>query len=116
MFLSACFALVLNNALQAFQILLQIGAGTGLLFILRWFWYRINIYSEISAMIISFLVALYLQIVHPRIGFEVISTEIQLIIGVSITTFSWILITYLTPSEDKKVLRDFYKKIQPANI
>ena len=104
------------NALQAFSILLQIGAGTGLLFILRWFWYRINIYSEISAMIISFLVALYLQIVHPRIGFEVISTEIQLIIGVSITTFSWILITYLTPSEDKKVLRDFYKKIQPGGI
>ena len=116
MIFSCIIALLLSNALQAFSILLQIGAGTGLLFILRWFWYRINIYSEISAMIISFLVALYLQIVHPRIGFEVISTEIQLIIGVSITTFSWILITYLTPSEDKKVLRDFYKKIQPGGI
>jgi SSS family solute:Na+ symporter len=116
MIFSCIIALLLSNALQAFSILLQIGAGTGLLFILRWFWYRINIYSEISAMIISFLVALYLQIVHPRIGFEVISTEVQLIIGVSITTFSWILITYLTPSEDKKVLRDFYKKIQPGGI
>ena len=116
MIFSCIIALLLSNALQAFSILLQIGAGTGLLFILRWFWYRINIYSEISAMIISFLVALYLQIVHPRIGFEVISTEIQLIIGVSITTFSWILITYLTPSEDKRVLRDFYKKIQPGGI
>ena len=116
MIFSCIIALLLSNALQAFSILLQIGAGTGLLFILRWFWYRINIYSEISAMIISFLVALYLQMVHPRIGFEVISTEIQLIIGVSITTFSWILITYLTPSEDKKVLRDFYKKIQPGGI
>ena len=116
MIFSCIIALLLSNALQAFSILLQIGAGTGLLFILRWFWYRINIYSEISAMIISFLVALYLQIVHPRIGFEVISTEIQLIIGVSITTFSWILITYLTPSEDKKVLRDFYKTIQPGGI
>tara|TARA_B100001057_G_scaffold499524_1_gene610556 strand:+ start:1782 stop:3572 length:1791 start_codon:yes stop_codon:yes gene_type:complete len=116
MIFSCIIALLLSNALQAFSILLQIGAGTGLLFILRWFWYRINIYSEISAMIISFLVALYLQIVHPRIGFEVISTEVQLIIGVSITTFSWILITYLTPSEDKRVLRDFYKKIQPGGI
>ena len=71
---------------------------------------------SIPSNVISFLVALYLQIVHPRIGFEVISTEVQLIIGVSVTTLSWILITYLTPSEDKKVLRDFYKKIQPGGI
>ena len=106
--------ILLSNALQAFAILLQIGAGTGLLFILRWFWHRINIYSEISAMIISFLVALYLQIVHPRLGFDPLSAESQLIIGVTITTFSWILITYLTPVEDKEVLRDFYKKIQPG--
>ena len=114
MLFSCLVALLLSNALQAFSILLQIGAGTGLLFILRWFWYRINIYSEISAMIISFLVAFYLQIIHPRIGFDPISTEGQLIIGVAITTFSWILITFLTPEEDKQVLRDFYKKIQPG--
>ena len=114
MLFSCLVALLLSNALQAFAILLQIGAGTGLLFILRWFWYRINIYSEISAMIISFLVAFYLQIIHPRIGFDPISTEGQLILGVAITTFSWILITYLTPEEDKEVLRDFYKKIQPG--
>ena len=114
MLFSCLVALLLSNALQAFAILLQIGAGTGLLFILRWFWYRINIYSEISAMIISFLVAFYLQIIHPRIGFDPISTEGQLILGVSITTFSWLLITYLTPQEDKEVLRDFYKKIQPG--
>jgi len=114
MLFSCLVALLLSNALQAFAILLQIGAGTGLLFILRWFWYRINIYSEISAMIISFLVAFYLQIIHPRIGFDPISTEGQLIIGVAITTFSWILITYLTPEEDKQVLREFYKKIQPG--
>ena len=114
MLFSCLVALLLSNALQAFAILLQIGAGTGLLFILRWFWYRINIYSEISAMIISFLVAFYLQIIHPRIGFDPISTEGQLILGVAITTFSWILITYMTPEEDKEVLRDFYKKIQPG--
>ena len=114
MLFSCLLALLLSNALQAFAILLQIGAGTGLLFILRWFWHRINIYSEISAMIISFLVALYLQIVHPRLGFDPLSVESQLIIGVTITTFSWILITYLTPEEDKEVLRDFYKKIQPG--
>jgi len=114
MLFSCLLALLLSNALQAFAILLQIGAGTGLLFILRWFWYRINIYSEITAMIVSFFVALYLQIIHPRLGFDVISPASQLIIGVAITTFSWVLITFLTPAEDKEVLRQFYKKIQPG--
>jgi len=54
---SAFFALYLNNSLQAFGIILQIGAGTGLIFILRWFWYRINVYSELTAMIVSLLSA-----------------------------------------------------------
>ena len=116
MLLSCLLALLLSNALQAFSILLQIGAGTGLLFILRWFWYRINIYSEISAMIISFLVALYLQIIHPMIGFEIISPENQLIIGVSITTFSWVVVTLITQPEDQETLRSFYKKIQPGGF
>ena len=116
MLLSCLLALLLSNALQAFSILLQIGAGTGLLFILRWFWYRINIYSEISAMIISFLVALYLQIIHPMIGFEIISPENQLIIGVSITTFSWVVVTLITQPEDEETLRSFYKKIQPGGF
>ena len=116
MLFSCLLALLLSNALQAFSILLQIGAGTGLLFILRWFWYRINIYSEISAMIISFLVALYLQIIHPMIGFDIISSESQLIIGVSITTLSWVLVTFMTQPEDKETLRSFYIKIQPGGL
>ncbi|MDH5475069.1 MAG: Na+:solute symporter, partial [Cyclobacteriaceae bacterium] len=61
---AALFSLALSNALGAFQILLQIGAGTGLVFILRWFWWRINAYSEITGMIVSFLMALYFQFVH----------------------------------------------------
>src|SRR5690606_39907738 len=63
MVFAAFLALGLSNALQAFDILLQIGAGTGLIFILRWFWWRINAYTEISAMIVSFFVALYFEIV-----------------------------------------------------
>jgi len=114
MILSAGLALLLSNALQAFNILLQIGAGTGLIFISRWFWYRINVYSEITAMIVSFVVALYLQIIHPRLGFEVISSELQLIIGVSITTLIWVTVTLLTPTEDEKTLQEFYRKIQPG--
>ena len=116
MLLSAGLALLLSNALQAFNILLQVGAGTGLIFILRWFWYRINVYSEITAMIVSFFVALYLQIIHPRLGFEVIPPELQLIIGVTITTIIWISVTLLTPTEDQKTLQEFYRKIQPGGI
>ena len=116
MLFSAGLALLLSNALQAFNILLQVGAGTGLIFILRWFWYRINVYSEITAMIVSFVVALYLQIIHPRLGFEVIASELQLIIGVAITTIIWVSVTLLTPTEDQKTLQEFYRKIQPGGI
>ena len=116
MLLSAGLALLLSNALQAFNILLQVGAGTGLIFILRWFWYRINVYSEITAMIVSFLVALYLQIIHPRLGYEIIPSEFQLVIGVTITTIIWISVTLLTPTEDQKTLQEFYRKIQPGGM
>jgi solute:Na+ symporter, SSS family len=68
MVLAAAVALWLQNALQAFGILLQIGAGTGLLFILRWFWWRINAISELTAMIVSFVAAFYLELLHPTDG------------------------------------------------
>jgi len=114
MVFSGIIALLLSNALQAFSILLQIGAGTGLLFILRWFWYRINVYSEITAMIVSFVIALYLQIIHPALGLAPIATIDQLLWGVGLTTLSWVLVTLLTPAEDQATLVSFYQKIQPG--
>ena len=110
MIISAFFALYLNNSLQAFGIILQIGAGTGLIFILRWFWYRINVYSELTAMIVSFLVALAFEFIIPN-NFSV---EEKLIIGVTITTISWLTITMITPPSNMDVLQNFYKKIQPG--
>ena len=114
MFLSACFALLLNNALQAFQILLQIGAGTGLLFIVRWFWYRVNAYSEITAMVVSFILAIYLQIIHTRLGFEPIQQDIQFLTSVFITTIAWVSVSLFTPPSNLNTLKDFYIKIQPG--
>tara|TARA_B110000444_G_scaffold261476_1_gene313985 strand:+ start:11165 stop:12979 length:1815 start_codon:yes stop_codon:yes gene_type:complete len=114
MIMAALVALTLQNALQAFQILLQIGAGTGLLFILRWFWYRINVYSEFTAMIVSFILAVYLQLIHTALGFEIISSSIQLLIGVGLTTLSWVLVTIFTKPESDEVLMDFYKKVHPG--
>jgi Na+/proline symporter len=114
MVISAIFALFLQNALQAFNILLQIGAGTGLLFLLRWFWWRINAASEISAMIVSFLVAIYFEIVHPLLGLPAIIEWKKLVIGVVITTVSWIIVTLLTKPTDQKTLINFYFKVHPG--
>jgi Na+/proline symporter len=114
MILGGGFALLLSNALQAFNIILQVGAGTGLLFILRWFWWRINAWSEITAMIVSFVVAVYLQVVHTWLGFEPFSTHIQLIIGVAVTTVVWITVTFLTKPEDLDHLVRFYRLTFPG--
>ena len=114
MIASALFALLLSNALEAFQILLQIGAGTGLLFIMRWFWYRINAYSEITAMTVSFVLALYFKLIHTKLGFDPIADDIQLVLGVAITTLSWVVVTLVTSPSDKKTLNEFYKITQPG--
>ena len=114
MVLSAILALFLSNALQAFNILLSIGAGTGLIFILRWFWWRINAYTEIAGMVISFVVAVYFQIIHPGLGYEPLSTAASLIYSIGITTLGWIIVTLLTPPADDRTLRHFYRVVQPA--
>jgi len=114
MVFTGILALLLSNALQAFHILLQIGAGTGLLFILRWFWWRINPFSELTAMIVSFLIAIYLQLIHPHTGLPAISTHIQLVLGVFITTTSWIVVTLLTRPSDTQKLRSFYRLVKPG--
>lgn len=112
---SALLALLLSNALQAFNILLQIGAGTGLIFILRWFWWRINTYTEITGMTVSFFVAIYFEVIHTRL-FEPIEDHWKLLIGVTITTASWLLATLLTQPEQNDVLIRFYKKVRPSSI
>jgi Na+/proline symporter len=117
MALAAILALALSNALEAFNILLQIGAGTGLIFILRWFWWRINAYTEISAMIISFIVAIFFEVINPRVNWIEIPAEqnyLKLLFGVGITTVGWLLVTFLTKPEKDHILLSFYRKIRPA--
>ncbi|MCB0636613.1 MAG: Na+:solute symporter, partial [Lewinella sp.] len=109
MALAALLALVLENALDAFYIILQIGAGTGLIFILRWFWWRINAFSEITAMVVSFLVAIYFEFIH---GVD-LPTHTRLLWGVGITTASWLAATWLTRRTDIDTLIRFYRLIRP---
>ena len=105
---AALFSLYLKSAQDVFNLLLQIGAGTGLLFILRWFWHRINPYSEITAMLVSFMIAL-LFFINGKMDtpmFE-IKGHWQLIIGVFVTTISWVLVTLFTQPEDANTLNKF---------
>ncbi len=135
MVLASSLALFMQSALNAFNILLQIGAGTGLLFILRWFWYRINPFSELTAMIVSFLVALSFLLISNyhdsqiqvlvAMGYDhaaaleqvrPFKTYEQLIIGVTITTISWITVTLLTKPSNYKTLEEFYRRIKPGAL
>ena len=108
MIFAALFSFYLKSAGDVFNLLLQIGAGTGLLFIMRWFWHRINPYSEITAMLVSFIIAL-IFFVNGKLELPLfkIAGYWQLIIGVFITTFSWIGVTLLTKPTDSKTLTNF---------
>ena len=108
MVVAGLFSFYLQSAKDVFSLLLQIGAGTGLLFILRWFWSRINPYSEIAAMAISFVIAV-LFFVNGKLEapwFE-LASHWQLVIGVVITTIGWITVTLLTQPSEKETLNSF---------
>ena len=119
MVFSAALALLLQNALQIFDILLTFGAGTGLIFILRWFWWRINAWSEISAMFVSGILSILLKttplgdlLFGAETGF--LPSWSEYLFVVIVTSAIWITVTYMTPAEDPAVLRAFYQKIQPG--
>ena len=98
MALAALLSVVLEQAKEAFDLILTIGAGTGLLFILRWFWKAINPYSEITAMTVSFLVAISFFIADKGYGLEY-SGNFKLLVGVGITTAAWVTVTFLTMND-----------------
>ena len=119
MVLSASLALLLQNALQLFDVLLVFGAGTGLIFILRWFWWRINAWSEITAMFASGIISISLKLTPlgdyffaPKTG--VFEDYYEYPMVVLVTTIIWLIATFITQPENKDVLRLFYKKIQPG--
>ncbi|MBC70839.1 MAG: Na+:solute symporter [Muricauda sp.] len=119
MLVSALLALVLQNALQLFEVLLVFGAGTGLIFILRWFWWRINAWSEITAMFVSGALSLLFKL--TPMGAYLFATDVgilpdwsEYIVVVALTTVAWLAVTYLTPPEDDGVLYRFYQKTRPG--
>jgi Na+/proline symporter len=103
---------LLSNAKEAFGLLLSIGAGTGLIYLLRWFWWRINAWSEVSAMASSFIVSLGF-FVAAKTGHPVDAT-LSLLVTVGVTTVVWIGVTFLTPPASERTLTAFYAKVRPA--
>ena len=101
--------LVLTSAGQAFTLLLMIGAGTGMIYILRWFWWRINAYTEIVAMVSSIIIAGYFNF-----GESTLEGWQKIVIGAVLTTIVWIVATYFTPPDDDETLRSFVKKVNPG--
>lgn len=112
--LGSGLGLLLTDAGQAFNLLLLIGAGTGGLFILRWFWWRINAWTELVAMAGSLLVAGYFTFVHDHLTENVWASHEKLVWGALITTMIWIIGTWLTPAESDETLRKFAAKVQPG--
>jgi SSS family solute:Na+ symporter len=109
--LASGLVFVLDTAKDAFDIILQVGAGTGLLYLVRWFWWRVNAWTEVVAMVSSFLVSVVLLIVTKN-GVA-ISTHAALMITVAFTTVCWVITAFVAPQTDRETLIEFYKKVKP---
>jgi solute:Na+ symporter, SSS family len=112
-FLSSSLVFVLDTAKDAFDIILQVGAGTGLLYLVRWFWWRVNAWCEVVAMISSFLVSAAFLILEKQNVYSTTSAK-RLIITIAVTTACWLLAAYFAPKTDRKTLIEFYRKVRPA--
>lgn len=106
----------LDTAKDAFDVILLIGAGTGLLYLLRWFWWRINAWCEVAAMISSFAISVVLFVLHKKgVSTAVFggALSLDLPVTIAVTTVSWVLTAYLGPQTDRQVLIDFYRRVRP---
>jgi Na+/proline symporter len=112
MLLASLVTFVLDSAQESFTLLMSIGAGTGLLYLLRWFWWRVTAWSEVAAMVTSFLVAVGF-FVAGKLGTGVPS-HVSLIVGVAVTSVVWIVVSYVGPQTDEATLASFYRLVRPA--
>ena len=115
MLLSLVVMAMLSSVEQGWKILIGLGAGTGLVYILRWYWWRINAWSEISAMIASFIAAVTLHLT----GVNAADTSsgdyaLAMLISVAFATVTWVTVTLLTPPEPDPVLDTFYRRVRPG--
>jgi Na+/proline symporter len=110
-FCASGFVFVLDTAKDAFDVILQVGAGTGLLYLVRWFWWRVNAWCEVVAMVSSFIVSAGLLILSKN-GVHM-STHIALLITIAVTSLCWLVTAFVGPVTDRQTLIEFYKKVRP---
>lgn len=115
MLLSLVVMAYLQSVEQGWKLLIALGAGTGLVFILRWYWWRVNAWSEISAMAASFIASIVLHVIGIDAG-DTSSRDyaVAMSITVGITTIVWVTVTFLTPPEHEEVLDRFYRRVRPG--
>ncbi|MBV9434559.1 MAG: sodium:proline symporter, partial [Acidobacteria bacterium] len=115
-FLVICAALVaaqLASIQSGWQWVLELSAGTGAVYLLRWYWWRINAWSEITAMIVALVVSLALRFAHPFSGNDAVVFAKTAGTTTAITTIAWIVVTYLTKPVSQEVLVSFYRHVRP---
>jgi len=112
MVLASLLTFVLESAKASFDLMLSIGAGTGLIYLLRWFWWRINAWSEIAAMASSFTVAVFFFL-RGKTGHPV-PQHISLLVTIAFTTVVWLVVTYVTRPVDREKLVSFCRLVKPA--
>jgi Na+/proline symporter len=102
----------LTSVGEGWQIVLGLGVGTGAVYILRWYWWRINAWSEIVAMVVAAVVAITLHKVFP--GTDPVTFAKTSLITAGCTTIAWVLATFLTPPESEEKLVAFYRRVRPT--
>ena len=112
MICAALLTFALDTAKGAFELILSIGAGTGLIYLLRWFWWRVNAWAEIAAMVSSFLIATGFA-VGAKYG-HALPAHVTLIYTVIATTVVWVTVAFLSPPTDRATLVNFYRLVRPA--
>ncbi len=118
--LGAAVSLIMTSVAGAWQLLLGVGAGTGAVYLLRWYWWRINAWSEVSAMTAAALTTMLLKIQHggvPIIRFSGTAPEVfakSLLFTVAVTSAVWLTVTYLTAPEPNSKLLEFYRRVRPG--
>jgi len=113
MVVSIYVTLHLASIAQAWKLLIVTGAGTGTVLLLRWFWWRINAWSEVSAMAVAAIVSLYVQIVLKWDGDQPRDFAYIMLVTVALTTIAWMAATWMTPPEPDETLRNFYRRVRP---
>ncbi len=113
MVLGACVSWELVTIRAGWEVLLEVGAGTGSVYLLRWYWWRINAWSEIAAMTTALVVSLAIRWTAPFHGSEPAVFAKQTLVTTLITTAAWVIVTILTPAEPRETLLRFYRRVRP---